>query len=195
MEAVERQADVLHVEFLNDVVRFAEIIDGCFWMAEEFDREAHVRFAADLTHLLEALQCRLADGLARDLLESDRRYRDDRLAADFLAPLAHLAELAQRLLVVIVRQVVEVLECVERPRLDGIRGEVLGQFIDGMRRKIVLETVHRADLNHVIAVLLAECQVLFERRTLAFECRCFIHTEFHVNTPLLLFIVVCLHPR
>ena len=76
-----------------------------------------------------------------------------------------------------------------------MRGEVLGQFIDGVHREIVLETVHRADLDHVIAVLLAECQVLFERRALAFECRCFIHAEFHVNTPLLLFIFICPHPR
>ena len=195
VEAVERQADVLHVKFLDDRPSFTERVDGSSRMADELDRDAHAVLCGDLAHLLEALDSRLVDFLARDLLEADRRYRDDRLAADLLAPLAHLAELAQRLLVVIVRQVVEVLECVERPRLDRMRGEVLGQFIDGVHREIVLETVHRADLDHVIAVLLAECQVLFERRALAFECRCFIHAEFHVNTPLLLFIFICPHPR
>ena len=76
MEAVERDADVVHVDILNDRPGLAECIDRCCRMADEFDRDAHAVFGGNSAHLLEALDCGLMDFLARDFLEVDRRHRD-----------------------------------------------------------------------------------------------------------------------
>ena len=184
VEAVERDADVVHIDVLDDRPSFTERVDGSSRMADELDRDAHAVLCGDLAHLLEALDSRLVDFLARDLLEVDRRHRDDRLATNLLAPLAHLAQLLQDFLVILRRAVVEEAERIEGQRLYLVALEPSGKFIDRVVLEIVRNAVHRARLDHVVAVFLAKLEILF--KTGFFQAGCLIHAEFHrIHAPFL----------
>ena len=85
-------------------------------MPEELHGDAHVVLCRNRTHLLEAFDGGVVDLLHRDLLQFDGRHRDDCLAADHLAPRAHLAQLVEYLCVVLGTAVVEEAQGVEGKR-------------------------------------------------------------------------------
>ena len=184
VEAVERDADIVHVDFLDDRPSLTERIDGSCRMADELYRDAHAVFCCNRAHFLETFDCRFVDFLARDLLEVDRRHRDDRLAADLLAPLAHLTEFLQDLLVILRRAVIEEAQRVEGQWLHLVVLEPGCQLINRVVLEIVGDAVHRARLDHVVAVFLAEFEIFFQ--TGFFQAGCLIHAEFHrVHAPFL----------
>ena len=159
MEAVERKAYVVSVYILNDPVCLCKGVDGCRRMPEELDRDAHAVFCRNRAHLLETFDGGVVDLLHRNLLQLDGRHSDDCLAADDLAPFAHLSQLVEYLCVVLGTAVVEEAQGVKGKRFELVPLEVGGEILDRVVLEIVRDAVHRARFDHVESVLFAEFHV------------------------------------